>query len=105
MVPAGTGTASGGVSTGGANASSGTSNGDDAGTSSGAHSTESGGCGCRVAGQPSGGSLASLLGLVGLAEGTSRRLVREGADFDPDVVAAQLAELAWAGLRGIGRRA
>jgi AcrR family transcriptional regulator len=42
--------------------------------------------------------------LVGLAEGASRRLVELGDDFDPDEIAAQVAELAWAGLRGIHRR-
>ncbi|MGE3325422.1 MAG: hypothetical protein AB7N61_08465, partial [Acidimicrobiia bacterium] len=42
-------------------------------------------------------------GLVGLAEGASRILVRDEQTFDPDVVARQLGELAWAGLRGIGR--
>lgn len=42
-------------------------------------------------------------GLVGLAEGASRILVRDEQRFDPDLVARQLGELAWAGLRGIGR--
>jgi AcrR family transcriptional regulator len=42
-------------------------------------------------------------GLVGLAEGTSRYLVHVGEPFDPDVVARQVAELAWAGLRGVRR--
>jgi len=42
-------------------------------------------------------------GLVGLAEGASRILVRDEQAFDPEVVAVQLGELAWAGLRGIGR--
>jgi AcrR family transcriptional regulator len=42
-------------------------------------------------------------GLVGLAEGASRRwLVAEDPE-DPAVLAAQVAELAWAGLRGIRR--
>ncbi len=41
--------------------------------------------------------------LVGLAEGASRRLVERGVDFDPDVVARQVSDLAWAGLRGIHR--
>lgn len=42
-------------------------------------------------------------GLVGIAEGVSRRLISDGADFDPDTVAQQVAELAWAGLRGTRR--
>jgi AcrR family transcriptional regulator len=41
--------------------------------------------------------------LVGIAETTSRRLVATGEPFDPTVVAAQLAGLAWAGLRGVHR--
>jgi len=41
--------------------------------------------------------------LVGLAEGTSRRLLALGGDFDPERVAAQVADLAWAGLRGVRR--
>jgi AcrR family transcriptional regulator len=41
--------------------------------------------------------------LVGLAEGTSRRLLALGGGFDPEQVAAQVAELAWAGLRGVRR--
>jgi AcrR family transcriptional regulator len=39
--------------------------------------------------------------LVGLAEGASRELVQRGADFDPDVLARQVADLAWAGLRAL----
>jgi AcrR family transcriptional regulator len=42
-------------------------------------------------------------GLVGLAEGVSRRLVETGQRFDPDTVARQVSDLAWAGLRAIGR--
>jgi AcrR family transcriptional regulator len=42
-------------------------------------------------------------GLVSLAEGTSRRLVTEGMTFDPERVGQQVAELAWAGLRGVRR--
>jgi AcrR family transcriptional regulator len=42
-------------------------------------------------------------GLVGLAEATSRRLVQAGGDFDPEQVARQMSELAWAGLRGVRR--
>jgi hypothetical protein len=41
-------------------------------------------------------------GLVGLAEGVSRRLVERGEDFDPDALARLVANLAWAGLRSIG---
>lgn len=42
-------------------------------------------------------------GLVGLAEGVSRRFVESGQRFDPDVVARQVSDLAWAGLRNVGR--
>ena len=42
-------------------------------------------------------------GLVGLAEGTSRHWVDQQLDLDPDLLAAQVADLAWAGLRGIHR--
>lgn len=42
-------------------------------------------------------------GIVGLAEGTSRLWLREHTPGDPDQLAARVAELAWAGLRGIGR--
>jgi AcrR family transcriptional regulator len=41
--------------------------------------------------------------LVGLAEGASRRLVERGEDFDPDVIARQISDLAWAGLRSVHR--
>jgi AcrR family transcriptional regulator len=41
--------------------------------------------------------------LVGLAEGASRRLVERGQEFDPDVIARQVSDLAWAGLRSIHR--
>ena len=40
-------------------------------------------------------------GIVGLAEGTSRHWVGSGRDLDPDLLARRIAELAWAGLRGI----
>ena len=43
-------------------------------------------------------------GLVGLAEGVSRRLVERGESFDPDALGALVANLAWAGLRSIGRQ-
>jgi AcrR family transcriptional regulator len=42
-------------------------------------------------------------GIVGLAEGTSRHWVAGGRIFEPDALAARVAELAWAGLRGIRR--
>jgi AcrR family transcriptional regulator len=42
-------------------------------------------------------------GLVGMAEGTSRFWVAEDLDLDPDVLARQVADLAWAGLRGVHR--
>jgi AcrR family transcriptional regulator len=43
--------------------------------------------------------------LVGLAEGASRHLVERGEAFDPDELARQISDLAWAGLRGVSRRA
>ncbi|MCW2546420.1 MAG: putative TetR family transcriptional regulator, partial [Mycobacterium sp.] len=43
--------------------------------------------------------------LVGLAEGVSRRLVDNGDQFDPNVIARQISDLAWAGLRAVGRPA
>jgi AcrR family transcriptional regulator len=39
--------------------------------------------------------------LVGLAEGASRELVQRRADFDPEVLARQVGDLAWAGLRAL----
>lgn len=39
--------------------------------------------------------------LVGLAEGASRLLVDRGDEFDPDEIAQFVADLAWAGLRGV----
>src|SRR4029079_7211255 len=42
-------------------------------------------------------------GLVGLAEGVSRRLVDNGTQFDPELLARQVSDLAWAGLRSVGR--
>jgi AcrR family transcriptional regulator len=41
--------------------------------------------------------------LVGLAEGASRQLVALGNEFDADLLARQVADLAWAGLRGVHR--
>jgi AcrR family transcriptional regulator len=40
-------------------------------------------------------------GLVGMAEGVSRYLVELGGEFDPDAIARQVADLAWAGLRSV----
>ena len=40
--------------------------------------------------------------LVGLSEGASRYWLRELSDTGPDVIAEQLAQFAWAGLRGVG---
>lgn len=40
-------------------------------------------------------------GLVGLVEGVSRRLIADDVVFDPETVARQVADLAWAGLRAI----
>ena len=40
-------------------------------------------------------------GVVGIAESTSRQWVAHDLDLDPDTLADQAAELAWAGLRGI----
>ena len=42
-------------------------------------------------------------GLVGLAEGVSRRLVDIGEAFDPVLLGRQVSDLAWAGLRAVGR--
>jgi AcrR family transcriptional regulator len=39
--------------------------------------------------------------LVGMSEGVSRYLITQGDAFDPTIVGAQLANFAWAGLRGI----
>ena len=41
--------------------------------------------------------------LVGLAEGASRQLVAAGVSFDATLLASQVADLAWAGLRGVRR--
>jgi AcrR family transcriptional regulator len=40
-------------------------------------------------------------GIVGLAEGASRHWLREDHDADPDELARRVADLAWAGLRGL----
>jgi AcrR family transcriptional regulator len=41
--------------------------------------------------------------LVGLAEGASRQLVAAGQSYDASLLARQVADLAWAGLRGVRR--
>ena len=41
--------------------------------------------------------------IVGLAEGVSRRLVRQGGNFDATTIAQQVSNLAWAGLRAAQR--
>jgi AcrR family transcriptional regulator len=43
--------------------------------------------------------------IVGLAEGASRHWLVDQAPGDPEALAARVAELAWAGLRGINRSA
>ena len=43
-------------------------------------------------------------GIVGLAEGTSRHWIATGVTGDPERLAAEVANLAWAGLRGIATR-
>ncbi len=43
-------------------------------------------------------------GIVGIAESTSRHWVANDLPLDPEDLAAQASELAWAGLRGIGHR-
>jgi AcrR family transcriptional regulator len=44
-------------------------------------------------------------GIVGLAEATSRHWTDEGSEHPPEVLARRVADLAWAGLRGVpGRR-
>jgi AcrR family transcriptional regulator len=40
-------------------------------------------------------------GVIGLAEGTSRYWVAQELSLDPDPLATRVAEMAWAGLRGI----
>ncbi len=42
-------------------------------------------------------------GLVGLAEGVTRRVLEQGQQFDADVLGQQVADLAWAGLRAAHR--
>ncbi|HUF33825.1 MAG TPA: TetR/AcrR family transcriptional regulator [Acidimicrobiales bacterium] len=42
-------------------------------------------------------------GVVGLAEVTSRHRIADGVELDPGRLARQIADLAWAGLRGVRR--
>lgn len=42
-------------------------------------------------------------GIVGLAEGTGRHWIDDALDLDPDVLGRQVADLAYAGLRGVHR--
>jgi AcrR family transcriptional regulator len=42
-------------------------------------------------------------GIVGLAEGTGRHWIADELDLDPDVLGRQVADLAYAGLRGVHR--
>ncbi len=42
-------------------------------------------------------------GIVGLAEGTARHWIDDGLDLDPDILGRQVADLAYAGLRGVHR--
>src|SRR5438874_2223612 len=42
-------------------------------------------------------------GIVGLAEATSRYWVLEGRQEDPATLSRRVADLAWAGLRGVRR--
>ncbi len=41
--------------------------------------------------------------LVGMAEGVARRLVADEHTFDPEATARWVSDLAWAGLRALGR--
>jgi AcrR family transcriptional regulator len=42
-------------------------------------------------------------GIVGLAEGTGRHWIADSLDLDPDILGRQVADLAYAGLRGVHR--
>jgi AcrR family transcriptional regulator len=55
----------------------------------------------RVAGLDDDGRRLLAHGIVGLTEGTSRHWVANGYRPGPDELAARVAELAWAGLRGV----
>jgi AcrR family transcriptional regulator len=54
-----------------------------------------------VEGLPEGERRLLAYGIVGLAEGASRHWLLDDATGDPDALAGRIAELAWAGLRGI----
>lgn len=41
-------------------------------------------------------------GVVGASEGVARHLSNTGVAFDPNVIGKQVADLLWAGLRGVG---
>jgi AcrR family transcriptional regulator len=41
--------------------------------------------------------------VIGMSEAVSRLIVHNGEQFDPDLLARQVAEFAWAGLRGMRR--
>ena len=43
------------------------------------------------------------LGLIGLAIGISQHLVHESRKIEPEIIGEQVAQLAWAGLRSVGR--
>lgn len=40
--------------------------------------------------------------VVGASEGVARHLTNKGVTFDPSVIGKQVADLLWAGLRGVG---
>jgi AcrR family transcriptional regulator len=42
-------------------------------------------------------------GIVGMAEGVLRHWIADGPDVAPEALVRQVAELAWAGLRGVRR--
>ncbi len=42
-------------------------------------------------------------GIVGLAEGTGRHWIDDSLDLDPELLGRQVADLAYAGLRGVHR--
>jgi AcrR family transcriptional regulator len=43
------------------------------------------------------------LGLIALAIGVSQHLIAEGKRFNPETIAEQVFQFAWAGLRSVGR--
>ena len=43
------------------------------------------------------------LGLIALAIGVSQHLIAEGTRFNPETIAEQVFQFAWAGLRSVGR--